>query len=95
MVSSFEALNRKYAADIQEKQRKIEKLSNQVKELKTKVKQFTEFLGVFGLIEKFAEFIRSKTLRERLEANKMEVAQRSIKPRARENNHRKQTDIAL
>ncbi len=73
VAGTFENLNEQYVSELMKKQRIIDKLTGQVKDLKAKVKQYMDFLGIRGLVEAFAEFIRPKSMREQLEIKKEEV----------------------
>jgi chromosome segregation ATPase len=85
-------LNEKYDKDISRMQLQINKLSSQVKTLKEKVAHHENFLKIKGLLEEFTEFIRPKTLTERLNAKKKLVDERES---GREWGKEKRQDIAI
>lgn len=70
VAGTFENLNKSYASDLNAKQKKNDSLTEQVNDLKKKIRQYTEFVEKRGLVEAFKEFIKPKTLRERLQINK-------------------------
>ena len=83
VAGTFEKLNEDYCESISAKQGLIDKLKEQNIELRTKIRKYDDFLGVHGLVERFAEFIKPKSIKEKLEINKKtihEVKERT-KPR--------------
>lgn len=54
----------------------IDRLSAQVKTFKHKVKQYETFLNLRGLVDAFVEYIRPKTIQERLDEKKTIVEKR-------------------
>ena len=65
----FENLNEQYEKEIFAKQSKIDKLTEKVKSLTTQVKQFKDFLTDKNLMVALEEFIRPKSLSEKLKLN--------------------------
>lgn len=60
MAATFESLYRKYENMAWWNQNKINDLTKQISELKSKVGQFTRFIEAKGLVEAFKEFIKPK-----------------------------------
>lgn len=67
---TFENLNKQYANVIERKDKTIDSLRKQMVSLKNEMKGFIDFLSEYSLINIFKEFIRSKTLKEKLENSK-------------------------
>ena len=62
------------------KEKTIQRLKEQEKVLKTKLKQYELFIDVKGLVGAFKEFIRPKTIQEQLEEKKAVVeSQKKVK----------------
>lgn len=78
VAGTFENLNRQYASAIEAKDKTIAGLKEQVSSLKSKVREFTDFLSEHGLMEAFKEFIRSKSLKEKLEIGKRKSREMEI-----------------
>ena len=95
VAGTFENLSKKYESDLNAKQKTIDKLNGQIKTLKTKIKQCTEFLKAHGLLETFREFIRPKTIHEQLEMYQKEAAEYNAKINMHELNRKKHRDIAI
>lgn len=70
VLGTFENLNKQYANVIETKDKTIDSLRKQMVSLKNEMKGFTDFLSEYSLINIFKEFIRSKTLKEKLENSK-------------------------
>ena len=66
----------------------------QVKKWKDKVLQYDKFLNVKGLVEEFKEFVRPKSIKERMEAK-----QKTVKTQKQEQKmkpvQRRKKDIAI
>ena len=95
VAGTFENLNRKYEAELSAKQDKNKKLTEQIDTLKAKIKQHTGFLGKRGLLESFAEFIRPKTLRERLKINKEKADINNSRSKVRIIDRNRRNDMAI
>ena len=67
---TFENLNKQYVNAIETKDKTIDGLRKQIVSLKNEMKGFTDFLSEYSLIDIFKEFIRPKTLKEKLEISK-------------------------
>lgn len=67
---TFENLNKQYVNAIETKDKTIDSLRKQIVSLKNEMKGFTDFLSEYSLIDIFKEFIRPKTLKEKLEISK-------------------------
>ena len=79
----IENFNRQYASAIEAKDKTIAGLKEQISALKSKVGEFTDFVSEHGLMEAFKEFIRPKSLKEKLEIGKqksrdMETQKRNL-----------------
>lgn len=70
VAGTFENLNRQYASAIEAKDKTIVGLKEQISSLKSKVREFTDFVSDHGLMEAFKEFIRPKSMKEKLEIGK-------------------------
>ena len=66
-----------------------------VVDLKAKVKQYMDFLGIRGLVEVFAEFIRPKSMREQLGIKKEEVRREQKDKTVKITGREKKKDIAM
>ena len=95
VAGTFENLNRKYETELSAKQDKNKKLTGQIDTLKAKIKQHTDFLGKHGLLEAFTEFIRPKTIRERLEAHKKNISREKDHSKVRTIERNRRNDIAI
>ena len=73
-------LNAAYERELSIKEKTIQRLKEQEKVLKTKLKQYELFIDVKGLVGAFKEFIRPKTIQEQLEEKKAVVeSQKKVK----------------
>ena len=70
VAGTFENLNRQYANAIETKDKTIAGLREQISSLKSKLREFTDFVSERGLMEAFKEFIRPKSMKEKLEIEK-------------------------
>ncbi len=70
VAGTFENLSRQYASAIEAKDKIIAGLKEQISSLKSKVREFTDFVSEHGLMEDFREFIRPKSMKEKLEIGK-------------------------
>ena len=94
VAGTFENLSRKYETELSAKQEKNKKLTEQIDTLKAKIKQHTDFLGKRGLLEAFAEFIRPKSIRERLESHKREMGKGKDNSKVQTIERKRRNDIA-
>ena len=74
-------LSELYEQVLMQKQSLINKLSGQVKTLKDRLAGYDRFMELKGLLEECKEFIRPKTLKERLEISKQKVSKTERKKR--------------
>ena len=73
-------LNIAYERELSIKEKAIQRLKEQEKVFKTKLKQYELFIDVKGLVEAFKEFIRPKTIQEQLDEKKAVVeSQKKVK----------------
>ena len=73
-------LNLAYERELSVMQKSIIKLREQEKNLKAKLKQYELFVEIKGLVDAFKEFIRPKTIKEKLDENKTIVeSQKRVK----------------
>ncbi len=70
VAGTFENLDRQYASAIEAKDKTIAGLREQISSLKSKIREFTDFVSEHGLMEAFKEFIRPKSMKEKLEIGK-------------------------
>ena len=87
-------LNEICEKELTQKQNLINKLSGQVKTLKEKLASFEGFLELKGLLEECKEFIRPKTIAEKLVKNKQDIAKRDVETVQRKRTVKKH-DIAI
>lgn len=95
VAGTFENLSRKYETELSAKQEKNNKLTEQINTLKAKIKQHTDFLGKCGLLEAFAEFIRPKSIREKIATYSKEVEKEKTKTRVQSIGKNRRDDIAI
>ena len=95
VAGTFENLSRKYETELSAKQEKNKKLTEQINTLKAKIKQHTDFLGKRGLLEAFAEFIRPKSIREKIAAYNKEVDKEKTKSKVRSIGKNRRDDIVI
>ncbi|MBQ5850472.1 MAG: plasmid recombination protein [Lachnospiraceae bacterium] len=88
-------LNEIYEKELTQKQNLINKLSGQIKTLKEKLAGFEGFLELRGLLEECKEFIRPKTIAEKLVKNKRDIAKRDMKTMTRNSLAKRHDDIAI
>ena len=72
----------------------IDRLSVQVKTLRSKVKQYEAFLDLRGLVDAFMEYVRPKTVQEQL-AEKKTLVEKEKGRRMQEVDVKKKQDIAI
>ena len=93
-VGTLKNLNIAYEKEVFGLKKTLEKLNDQAKTLRTKVKQFETFLDLHGLLGTFMEYIRPKTMQERL-AEKKQLTEKEKKVKAQEVNVKRKRDIAI
>lgn len=76
VAGTFENLSKEYDRNLSAKQSSLDKAMEQIKTLKDKLKRYDSFLGAKGLLEAFAEFIRPKSVHERM-AEKQKIVDAS------------------
>ena len=76
VAGTFENLSKEYNRNLLAKQSSLDKALEQIKSLKDKLKQYDSFLGAKGLLEVFAEFIRPKSIHEKM-AEKQKIVDAS------------------
>ncbi len=91
---TLEKLNEIYDRELEHMQGIIDDLMVQVKTWKDKVLQYDKFFNVKGLVEEFKEFVRPKSIKERMEAK-----QKTVKTQKQEQKmkpvQRRKKDIAI
>ena len=91
----FENLNEQYEKEFFARQSKIDKLTEKVKRLTAKVKQFKNFLTGKNLMTAFEEFIKPKSMKERLAENKEKVEAEKGKKKTVKIGTKRKHDIAI
>lgn len=87
-------LNMAYEKEVSAMKKTIDRLSTQVKTLRSKVKQYEVFLDLRGLVDVFREYIRPKTVQEKLDEKKA-IVEKEKERRMQEVNVKKKHDIAI
>lgn len=87
-------LNEAYDKDLGRMQTVIDKLTGRVKSLTERVAECENFMNINGLLEEFKEFIRPKSIAEKLQRNKQVVEMRKPDKLQRRNSNKKH-DIAI
>ena len=95
VAGTFENLNRQYASAIEAKDKTIAGLKEQISSLKSKVREFTDFVSEHGLMEAFREFIRPKSMKEKLEIGKRKSKEMEIQKKKLTVITDKKHDIAI
>ena len=93
-AGTLKNLNMAYEKELSAMKKTIDRLSVQVKTLRSKVKQYEAFLDLRGLVDAFKEFIRPKTMQEQL-AEKKAIVENEQKMRVKNMNVKKKHDIAI
>lgn len=93
-AGTLKNLNMAYEKEVFGLKKTIEKLNNQAKTLRTKVKQFEMFIDLHGLLDTFMEYIRPKTMQERL-AEKKQLMEKEKKVKAQEVDVKQKQGIAI
>ena len=76
VAGTFENLSKEYNRNLFAKQSSLDKALEQIKTLKDKLKTHESFLGAKGLLEAFAEFVRPKSVHEKM-AEKQKIVDAS------------------
>ena len=94
---TFENLNQKYVDELFSMKKTINKQNEIIKTLKTKVKQFEDFLEAHGLLKAFEEFLKPKSIIKKLDVNKKEINEERLKNTHKERllGRSKRNDIAI
>lgn len=95
VAGTFENLSKEYDRNLSVKQNSLDKTLEQIKTLKDKLKRYDSFLGEKGLLEAFAEFIRPKSIHERVIEKQKIVDASKEKPKNIEVIPKKKHDIAI
>ena len=93
-AGTLKSLNMAYEKEVSAMKKTIDRLSVQVKALKSKVKQYETFLDLRGLVDAFMEYIRPKRVREQLVEKKAFVEKEKGR-RMQEVDVKKKHDIAI
>ena len=94
-AGTFENLYKQFVKALDAKQNSIDKLTNQLNEAMTKIKQFGSFIGLRGLEKDFDEFARPKRLHEYMEEKKREAEKVNQQRRESKDDKKKLHDIAI
>ena len=95
VAGTFENLSKEYERNLSAKQSSLDKALEQIKTLKDKLKRYDSFLGAKGLLEAFAEFIRPKSVHEKMVEKQKIVDASKEKPKNIEVLPKKKHDIAI
>ncbi|MBR2403245.1 MAG: hypothetical protein IKB01_10870 [Lachnospiraceae bacterium] len=87
-------LNMAYEKELSGMKRTIDKLNGHINNLKNRVKQYENFLNLHGLLDAFVEYIRPKSMQERL-VEKKAIVEKEKKVREQEGNVKKKHGIAI
>ena len=93
-AGTLKNLNMAYEKEISVMKKKIDKVSAQIKTLRSKVKQYETFLDLRGLVDAFMEYIRPMTVQEQL-AEKRAIVEKEKGRRMQEVDVKKEHDIAI
>lgn len=91
---TLEKLNEIYDRELEHMQGIIDDLMVQVKTWKDKVLQYDKFFNVKGLVEEFKEFVRPKSIKDRMEA-KQKVVEKQKCEQVVNSTARREKDIAI
>lgn len=94
-AGTFENIYKQFVKALDAKQNSIDKLTNQINEAMTKIKQFGSFIGLRGLEKDFDEFARPKRLHEYMEEKKREAEKVNQQRRESKDDKKKSHDIAI
>ena len=92
---TFENLNRQYVRILESKDKKIDELTNEIQKLKDLYAKCQEFLKIHNLLDMFKEFIRPKTVREKLVIGKEMIADTDRKQTKVKSISERKWDIAI
>lgn len=92
---TFENLNRQYVRILESKDKKIDELTNEIQKLKDLYAKCQEFLMSHNLMDMFKEFIRPKTVREKLVIGKEMIADNDRKQTKVKSISERKRDIAI
>ena len=95
VAGTFENLSKEYERNLSAKQSSLDKALEQIKTLKDKLKKYDSFLGAKGLLEAFAEFIRPKSVHEKMAEKQKIVDASKDRPKNIEVIPKKKHDIAI
>lgn len=93
-AGTLKILNMSYEKELSAMKKTIDRLSAQAKTFKSKINQYEAFLNLRGLVDAFMEYIRPKTMQERL-AEKKAIVEKKKKIRVQEVDVKKKHDIAI
>ena len=93
-AGTLKNLTMAYEKEISAIKKTIDRLSAQVKTLRSKVKQYETFLDLRELMDAFVEYIRPKTVQEQL-AEKKAIVEKEKGRRMQEVDVKKKHDIAI
>ena len=91
---TLEKLNEIYDREMEYMQGAIDDLKAQLKTWKNKIQQYDKFLNVKGLVEEFKEFVRPKSIKERME-DKQKRVETQKKQTVMKHVSRRKEDIAI
>ena len=91
---TLEKLNEIYDREMEHMQRKNAKLTDLVKTLKDKIRQYDKFFDVKGLVEEFREFARPKAIKERM-LDKQKIVEKQNEEQVIKPELRSKKDIAI
>ena len=92
---TFENLNRQYVRILESKDKKIDELTNEIQKLKDLYAKCQEFLKSHNLLDMFKDFIRPKTVREKLVIGKEMIADNDRKQTKVKSISERKRDIAI
>lgn len=93
-AGTLKNLTMAYEKEVSAMKKTIDRLSVQVKTLRSKVKQYEVFLDLRGLVDAFREYIRPKTVQEKLDEKKA-IVKIGKEVKVREKDVNKWRDIAI
>lgn len=93
-AGTLKNLNMSYEKELSAMKKTIDRLSTQVKAFRSKVKQYETFLDLRGLLDAFKEYIRPKTVQEKLDEKKA-IVEREKKVKTQEMDVKKKHEIAI
>lgn len=93
-AGTLERLNEAYDKDMEKMQMVIDRMTGKIKTLKQQISEYDNFIKIKGLLEEFKEFVRPKSIAEKLQRKKQQVAMREQDTEQR-NRNVKRHDIAI